>query len=225
MAHAGVIADSLDDWVAAINDGIGIGGTSVAAGSATDVAQHGHADSSGSGSWDYGWGTSGDGSRFAGGFNNFANWSNGSWTHIEGAIGSTGMSPVGGSPLSDPMVWRRWQSNGANTGQTLTVRVAATLRNAASDGVTLSIFGSGLVGGDLFLIPPSETGVEQVFEFDLIDSANANLVIGLRPEGVGPNDINNFFFDSTNVRVTILPSPGSAVLLAAGGIAMVNRRR
>ncbi|MEM9065321.1 MAG: hypothetical protein AAGB51_07505 [Planctomycetota bacterium] len=225
FAMGQVIADSAEDWNTAINDGIGVGGASVVAGSPEDAAQQEHADSTGSGTWSYRFGNSGDGQAFSGGFPTITDWVNGAWRFGSGTIGATFQSPGGSSINADPMIYRRWTSNGANTGQTLTAEVTVESTSAASDGITLvfNVLGAGNASITR-LITPAEVNQPLTFTLDFEDFAGQAVLAGIRPEGTGPNNGSNFFNDAARVQLRILPSPGAAALLA-GGLLVTGRRR
>ncbi|MEL6328686.1 MAG: hypothetical protein AAFR38_03410 [Planctomycetota bacterium] len=202
-----VVADSQADFAAATNDGIGAGGTPVTPGSPADAAQHGHTDSTDSGSWRYGWGNSGDGRAFGGGFPLFNSWTGSSWVQVSGGqqfgiVSATGQAPLGSSLVANPLAYREWRSDGAFAGQTLTAEFRATNLNEASDGITVgfSIIG---IGGETVLITPAMVGQEQVATIDFPDAVGRRVLLSVRPEGTGPPNLSNFFFDSASVRLTI----------------------
>ncbi|MEL6497274.1 MAG: hypothetical protein AAF937_06090 [Planctomycetota bacterium] len=103
------MADSLADFTAATNDGIGLGGSPVTPGSTDDAAQHGHPDTNGTGTWEYGYGNSGDGSAFGGGFPLLPIWNGGAWidANSPAVVGPTSQAPHGSSLNADPLTYRR----------------------------------------------------------------------------------------------------------------------
>jgi hypothetical protein len=228
LSWGGVIAHSANDFVMAMNDGIGSDGGSVVAGGALDVAQQGHTDSSASGSWNYGYGRSGDGGAFSGGFPLLDYWNGSGWQAEPGGVGfvgATGQSPNGSTINANDMTYRRWTSDGAYTGEMLTMEVRVTLASELSDGVTVVLSATGTVADYEVLISPDDFGEEQVFTLDFFDSADGWALAGLRPLGVGPVDATNFFNDSVNIEVTIVPTPGIGAVLALAGLGNIRRRR
>lgn len=228
LAWGGAIAHSANDFMLAMNDGIGFDGGVVDPGGALDVAQHGHTDSTGSGSWSYGYGRSGDGGAFSGGFPLFEHWTGSGWKVSQdgvGFVGATGQTPNGSSINADDLTYRRWTSAGAYTGEMLTMEVRVTLTNDLSDGVTLVMSATGTVSDYEVLISPDDFGVEQTFTLDFLDSENGWALAGIRPLGVGPVDATNFFNDSVQIEVTIVPTPGVGFVLALAGLGLVRRRR
>jgi hypothetical protein len=228
LSSAGVIAHSANDFTMALNDGIGFDGGAVAAGGELDVAQQGHTDSTGSGTWLYGYGRSGDGGAFSGGYPLLDYWNGSGWKAGAdgiGYVGATGQTPMGSSINANHMTYRRWTSNGASAGEMLTMEVRVTLANEFSDGVTVVLSASGTVSDYEVMLTPDDFGVEGVFTLDFLDSENGWALAGIQPEGVGPNDATNFFNDSVQIEMTILPAPGVGALLAMGGLGFVRRRR
>lgn len=228
MSFGGVIAHSVNDFQLAMNDGIGFDGGPVDAGGEFDVAQHGHTDSTGSGSWSYGYGRSGDGGAFSGGYPLLDYWNGNGWKASEngvGYIGASGQTPMGSTINANDLTYRRWTSDGAYTGETLTMEVRVTLTNELSDGVTLVMSATGTVADYEVLISPDDFGVEQTFTLDFLDSEDGWALAGIRPLGVGPVDATNFFNDSVQIEMVILPTPGVGAVLAIVGIGFVRRRR
>ena len=226
-ASAAVIADSVADFDAARDDGIGVGGTMVAPGSADDAAQQFHTDGSGAGDWQYGFGNSGDGQSFSGGFPLLSTWNGSAWIGASGGparVSATTQAPNGSTINSDSLTYRRWTSNGAFAGETLTARLAVTLNNAASDGVTVILNVANSLDITAVLTPET-VGQEQVFEMDFTDAAGNWVLAAIDPRGVGPTDATNFFNDSVNIQLTIVPAPTSVGALAFCGLAGTRRGR
>lgn len=228
FSHAGVIAHSVNDFNFAMNDGIGVGGAMVEAGSALDAAQQGHTDSTNNGSWRYGFGRSGDGQAFSGGFPLLDLWQGSGWGRmgsINTNVGASFQAPMGGSITADPMSYRRWTSNGSFTGQMLTMQIRVTLSNELSDGVTLVVSSSGTVDDYEVLLPPESFGVEQVFTLDFIDGEGTWALAGIRPNGTGPVGVGDFFNDAVQIEMTIVPGPGGLGVLGCAGVVGIRRRR
>ena len=228
LSWGGVIAHSANDFVMAINDGIGSDGGSVVVGGALDVAQQGHTDTTGSGSWNYGYGRSGDGGAFSGGYPLLDYWNGSGWKGSEsgvGYIGATAQTPMGSTINANHMTYRRWTSDGVFTGEMLTMEVRVTLANAQSDGVTVVLSASGTVSDYEVMLTPDDFGVEQIFTLDFIDSENGWALAGIQPEGVGPFDATNFFNDSVQIEMTIVPAPAAGAVLALAGLGCARRRR
>lgn len=228
LSLGGVIAHSANDFQLAMNDGIGFDGGAVAVGGEFDVAQQGHTDSTGSGSWKYGFGRSGDGGAFSGGFPLLDYWNGNGWKASEngiGFVGATSQTPMGSSINANDLTYRRWTSDGAYTGEMLTMEVRVTLVNELSDGVTVVLAGSGTVSDYEVLVSPDDFGVEQTFTLDFLDSEDGWALAGIRPLGVGPVDATNFFNDSVQIEVTIVPTPGVGAVFALAGVGFVRRRR
>ena len=228
LAWGGVIAHSFHDFNLAMNDGIGMGGAVVTAGSTLDIAQQGHADGTGSGDWKYGFGRSGDGQAFSGGFPLLDLWTGGGWGR-QGLnntnVSAGGQAPMAGSITADPMSYRRWTSNGTFTGEVLTLVIKVTNTSELSDGVTLVVSSSGTIGDYEVLITPDDLGIEQTFTLDFVDGAGIWALAGIRPNGVGTPGVGDFFNDFVAIEMTIVPTPGSAVLVALGGLIGLRRRR
>jgi len=225
--HAGVVADSLADFTFAANDGIGADGAAVTPGSAADAAQQGHSDSSGSGTWLYGYGRSGDGQAFGGGFPLLDFWDGDSWGTPGGGpaiVSAGGQAPAGSTINANPMTYRRWTSNGANAGDLLTVEVRVTLTSPLSDGVTL-VLNSSAAAAQEALITPSMVGQEQVFTLDFTDADNTWVLVGLNPLGINGPSVSDFFNDGVRIQVTIVPGIGSGLVLLGGLVAGMRRRR
>lgn len=228
LSWGGVIAHSANDFALAMNDGIGSDGGSVVAGSELDVPQQGHTDSTGSGSWKYGYGRSGDGGAFSGGFPLLDYWNGSGWKASEngvGYIGATGQTPMGSAINANHMTYRRWTSNGSFTGEMLTMEIRVTLANELSDGVTVVLSASGTVSDYEVMLTPDDFGVERVFMLDFLDSENGWALAGITPNGIGPLDATNFFNDSVQIEMTIVPTPGVGAALTLAGLGLVHRRR
>ncbi len=226
-AHGGPIAHSVDDFVLATADGIGVDGVAVDPGSASDAAQQGHGDSSGSGVWTYGLGRSGDGQSFSGGFPLLNNWDNGTWTTLTNTpaiVRASGQAPAGSGISADPMTYRRWTSNGSNAGELLTAQVRITLTNALSDGVTM-VFNTRDAGFREVLIAPDALNQEQVFSIDFVDTEDTWVLLGINPGGVNGPSGSDFFNDFVQVELTITPAPGAVALLGLAGASGMRRRR
>jgi hypothetical protein len=228
VSMGGAIAHSANDFMLAMNDGIGFDGGLVDTGGVLDVAQHGHTDSTGSGSWSYGFGRSGDGGAFSGGFPLLDYWNGSGWQAAPGGVGfvgATSQSPNGSTINANDLTYRRWTSAGAYSGEMLTMEVRVTLNSELSDGVTIVLSATGTVADYEVLISPDDVGVEQTFTLDFLDSAEGWALVGLRPLGVGPVDATNFFNDSVQIEMAILPTPGVGAALALAGLGLVRRRR
>ncbi len=228
LSFGGAIAHSENDFILAMNDGIGFDGGSVVAGGALDVAQHGHADSTGSGSWSYGYGRSGDGGAFSGGYPLLEYWTGSAWKVSPdgvGLVGATTQTPNGSSINADDLTYRRWTSDGVYTGEMLTMEVRVTLTNELSDGVTVVLSATGTVSDYEVLISPDDFGVEQTFTLDFFDSEDGWALAGIRPRGVGSADATNFFNDSVRIEMAIVPTPGAGAVFALAGLGVVRRRR
>gem|GEM_PF-3166009 len=228
LSLGGVIAHSVNDFQLAMNDGIGFDGGSVDAGGEFDVAQQGHTDSTGSGSWKYGYGRSGDGGAFSGGFPLLDYWNGNGWKASENGVGfisATSQTPMGSSINANHMTYRRWTSDGVYTGEMLTMEVRVTLANELSDGVTVVLSATGTVSDYEVMLTPDDFGVERVFTLDFLDSEDGWALAGIQPEGIGPNDATNFFNDSVVIEMAIVPTPGVGAVFALAGLGVVRRRR
>lgn len=221
------VADSIADFNAARNDGIGVGGVMVVAGSATDAAQQLHIDGSGSGDWRYGFGNSGDGQSFSGGFPLLDTWNGSAWVGTNGPaiVSATTQAPNGSTINSDSLTYRRWTSNGAFAGETLTARLAVTLNSPASDGVTIILNVGNTLEDITAVLTPDTFGQEQVFEVDFTDMAGNWVLAAVDPQGIGPANASNFFNDGVSIQLTIVPAPASAGVLVLGGCVAIRRRR
>tara|TARA_A100000171_G_scaffold45544_1_gene49403 strand:+ start:766 stop:1092 length:327 start_codon:yes stop_codon:yes gene_type:complete len=107
----------------------------------------------------------------------------------------------------------------------LMMEVRVTLTNELSDGVTVVLSATGTVSDYEVLISPDDFGVEQTFTLDFLDSENGWALAGIRPLGVGPVDATNFFNDSVQIEMAIVPTPGAGALFALAGLGVVRRRR
>lgn len=221
------IADSMIDFTNAANDGIGVGGAPVTPGSPLDAAQQFHTDSTGSGDWRYGYGTRADGGSFGGGFPLLSVWDNTFWTETGSVatVRASGQHPFASSFGADSLTYRRWTSNGAHTGETLTARLSVTLNSDLSDGVTIIFNVNNVAGHITALIEPGLAGVEQTFEIDFVDVPDNWVLVAVDPSGIDPPSANNFLHDFTQTRLTIVPAPGAAALMGLGVAACGRRRR
>ncbi|MEO0477228.1 MAG: PEP-CTERM sorting domain-containing protein [Planctomycetota bacterium] len=228
---ATTIVDSALDWDLAINDGLDQNGAAVTPGSAADSAQPGHPDSSGSGTWRYGFGNRGDGLSFGGTFANFSIWNGFAWTAGGSSlVGRTFQAPAGGSTTANPMSYREWTSNGSYTGQTLygTLIYQQTTASGVTDGLTIRFNHSSDDVADFSqLINPVDIGTEFMHTFSFVDEPGTKILVGTRPEGTGVNDANNFFNDRSSVQLLIstVPEPSTAMMIAVAGFAVGCRRR
>ena len=216
------IADSSADFIAATQDGIGIVNVG---GSPSDSAQQFHTDSTGSGGWSYGFGSSADGGAFSGGFPLLDDWNGNFWGDdgTPAIVSADGQAPYASSFSANNLTYRRWTSNGANEGDLLTARLSVTLTNAASDGVTV-VFNVRDAGIIETVITPSMLDVEQVFELDLTDTSGNWVLAGINPVGINGPSGSDFFNDFVSIRLTIVPAPATAVLPATGLFFIARRR-
>lgn len=216
------VADSNADFIAATQDGIGIVDVG---GLPSDSAQQFHTDSTGSGNWNYGFGNSGDGAAFGGGFPLLDDWMGTYWgdTGTPAIVSADGQAPYASSAAANSLTYRRWTSNGANDGEMLTARLSVTLTSDASDGVTVvfNVLGAGFIQS---VITPDMVDVEQVFELDFIDTADKWVLAGIDPVGINGPSGSDFFNDFVSIRLTIVPTPATAVLPAAGLFFFTRRR-
>lgn len=229
-----ILADSVNDWLAATNDGIGVGGTNVLAGSADDAAQQGHADTEGSGIWNYKGVDNPAGGTFSATPGFFTDWNQGTW--VQGntvRMGIVSMSPTstfGGSTVAV----REWFGSGLN-GETLRVsgEFSTTFNmhppSATNNGVHLLVLVDNQVYFDQLMAP----GGTESFDFNVTathDTPRIRFIVG--PDGPipGATGVNDFFNDSTQFRgqihkLTAVPEPWMAGLFLVGLAGVFGRRQ
>ena len=201
-----ILADSVADWVAAVNDGIDVNGNAVAAGSADDAAQQGHAASS-NGFWNYK-GTNGPSNgTFSGSPGFFTNWSNGAYVGSHTRMGASVMTPSS-TQSGDTYGVREWFGEGLDGSQLLISGSFATTVNGSvpgllNNGVEVLVLLGHFVLGSALLEPNGDT-----YNFDFLVNVvgpNPRLRFAVGPGGPIPTNssITDFFIFSVQMSVTI----------------------
>ncbi|MGF1452901.1 MAG: hypothetical protein ACFB21_12605 [Opitutales bacterium] len=224
-----MIASSVLDWDTALNDGKGMSGAAVDPGSLQDIAQQGHPDLTGSGIWEYGRGTSGDGAAFAGGFPLLNVWEGGGWSWGAGYpfITGTRTTPTNTSG-ADQIAYRRWTSTGAFAGDLITATLTFSVNaDNPGDGVTMLL--NSNAGSSVppltKVIAPSEFGTEFELSITIPDAPDRWVLAGALPDGP---DTGTFFNDAVNTELVITQIPEPSVAGVHGGLSallMARRRR
>ena len=229
-----ILANSVADWQAAINDGIGVGGSSVLAGSAEDAAQQGHADTEGNGIWNYKAVDNPAGGTFGTSPGFFSVWNQGGWGHSNDNIRmrSTTMTP-NGTFFNGTLATREWIGDGL-AGETLRVfGEFSTEHNTAAhsnlnNGVQLLVLIDHFVLLDQQMAP----GGTVSFDFNLVTVQNAprlRFLVGPAGPVVGVHGAQDFFNDSTQFNAQIhlvgVPEPWVASLFLIGLAGVYGCRR
>ncbi|NKB36421.1 MAG: PEP-CTERM sorting domain-containing protein [Gammaproteobacteria bacterium] len=234
-----ILAHSVNDWNAATNDGIGVGGAAVTAGSSLDAAQHGHTDTAGAGIWNYKNTDSPGGDTFSATPGFLTGWNGAGYDNggtLGTRVGETSMKP-NGTQFGGTFSVREWVLTGL-VGETLNISgnftTSATTNPVSvnNNGVEVYVMNGLFVLGTAQLLPNLDT-----FAFDInlnVISSTTIIRFAVGPQGAGPatNQINDFFNDSVNFSGQIeqvtpanVPEPGSLPLLLGGlGVLLLRRR-
>jgi hypothetical protein len=232
--QAAIIADSEADWTTYRNDGIDENGSSVTPGSKDDAVQQGHADSSGTGSWEYGYYDVSDSNSFS----QLPFWENGDTAPGHLGQGFWGLNEVGGvqshqlrindatrqhpsftNSFPDDDAVRRWTSGVAGT-----VTVSGEVQRPSGegsgrDGIIAMFFldGTELTDERIEIVSAYDHDV-RTYEFDVSVGIGSTLDFVV-------DDRNNTSGDLTVFTATIIPEPASLALVLLGTLVFLRRRR
>ena len=228
-----ILAHSVNDWLSAVNDGIGVGGSSVVAGSNEDAAQQGHSDTEGSGIWNYKNVDNPAGGTFSSDPGFFTNWNQGAWrTGNAARMSNVGMAPTS-TLTGGTLAAREWFGSGL-AGETLrvfgefTTKFNSIPHSATNNGVRLMV----LLNQQVLLNEQMAPGGTVSFNFNVTsihDAPRIRFLVG--PDGpiLGANGVNDFFNDGTQFRGQIhqvtVPAPGAAALFLLGLTGLMGHQR
>jgi hypothetical protein len=236
-AGAALIADSEADWDTYRNDGLDLGGNPVAPGSKNDAVPQGHADSSGSGSWLYGYYDTSEPTVDPATFTQLPFWENGDtapahlqqgfWGLTEGGgvqshqlrVDGASQHPsfTGGQYDSDWVV-RRWVSGVAREVTVSgTVQRPSDVTDPGSTGITAMFFldGTELTGESISI----DLGDTTIYPY----SFEATVVPGSTIDFVG-DDRGDTSGDLINFSATVTPEPAGGLLMLLSICALLVRR-
>lgn len=233
-ARGAIIADSEADWTTYRTDGLDENGSPVTAGSKDDAVQQGHGDTSGTGSWEYGYYDVSDSNSF----NQLPFWENGDsapghldqgfWGLTEGGgveshqiriHDATRQHPSFSTAFPDDDAVRRWTS-----GVTGTVTVSGEVQRpfgegSERDGIIAMFFLDGTeITAETIEIETHTDHDVRTYEFDVAVSIGSTLDFVV-------DDRDNSSGDLTVFTATIVPEPASVALLALAATALLHRRR
>ena len=211
-----IIADAQDDWDTYSNDGIDEDGSSVTAGSSDDAPQQGHADTDGSGSWEYGTYDSGNS------FSPYSTWDTGDlwWDNASAnypRIGQLSVHPG----KNDVDTARRWVS-----GVSGTVTVSGYVQRPWGEGANRT----GIIA--LFFLDGAELTDERIeidsaYDHNVYEySFDVSVADGTTLDFVVDAHSGDTSGDSTHFASTItIPEPTTLALLGLGVVSLLGRRR
>lgn len=234
---AGVIlASSAADWDAARNNGIDQFGNSVAAGSALDAPEQGHAATS-NGTWKYK-ATNGPGSGPFSGGEGLLDWDTSLERFGSGqpSISRTLMSSTSTLAGTTHSV-REWFGTDlggelVNISGSFTTKATGVPIGPLNNGMHVYvIFGSSLLGEAL--LAPNEQTYSFNFENIAVSGPNTNIRFAAGPDGPipGANTVNDFFSDGVHFNGQIelvtanVPEPTTFMLLLSGLLLIGWQRR
>lgn len=219
-AQAAPVADTVADWNAASNDGIGITGGAVTPGTAADVPQQGGQN------WQYGYyATDGAPGTFTllGEFNGAAvsgGTNTGAWdptgSGVSPVVGRDSVHPGYEGSLNNRWAVKRWTSEVTDT-----VTISGSVRRgqaANGDGITLRFYVNGVdQTANNVTIEGSDTSVKN-FSFSVPVAAGQFIDFAADRRG-------NPSFDSTVFNAQIVPEPATLGLIGLGALRLLGRRR
>jgi len=228
-----ILANSVTDWQAAVNDGIGVGGSIIVAGSADDAAQQGHADTEGSGIWNYKRVDNPAGGTFSSSPGFLTDWDQGAWVGPHPRISNIGMAPTS-SFTGGTYAAREWFGSGL-AGENLRIFGEFTTsqntfpHSATNNGVQLLV----LLDQQVLLNEQMAPGGTVTFDFivnTIQTTPRVRFLVGPGGPIPGANGVNDFYNDSTQFRgqihqvTTAVPEPWTAALFLLGLTGIYSRR-
>lgn len=237
-AGAEVIAASEADWETYRNDGLDLGGNPVTPGSKNDAVPQGHADSSGLGSWQYGYYDTSEPTVNPASFTQLPFWENGDTAPAHLQQGFWGLSESGGVQSHQLRVDGTSQHPSFTGGQYDNDWVVRRWISGVAREVTVS----GTVQRPSDVTGPGRTGITAMFFLDGTELAGESITIDLGDTTIYPysfeaavvpgttidfvgDDRDNTSGDLINFSATVTPEPAGGVLMLAVMCILVGRRR
>lgn len=229
-----ILADSVADWDAAVNNGIDKNGNLVTAGSLLDAAEQGHAATS-NGIWNYK-GTNGPAVGTFSGSPGFLDWNDATGLY------NTGTPTIGRTNMSTNSTWsgnehsvREWIGSGLggellNISGSFTSKATDIPAGPLNNGTHVYVLIDSFLLGEALLAPNLDS-YSFNFENIAVFGPTTRIRFAVGPDGpFAAHPAQDFFNDGVNFTGQIsmvtadVPEPLSSVLLLTG-LAFLGRRR